>query len=321
MSARSVITLLRFPYGLFLSPVALFALVAVVPLDPLRSLLVLVAVHLFLYPASNGFNSFFDHDRGPIGGLARPPRPTIGLLRASLLLDLGALVIGFVVSPWLAGGLLFYGLASKAYSWDRIRLKARPIASLLLIVLGQGAFTYLLVAWWAGSVPVLPAGVGLHSGDSLWLKGRAVADFLGPVGVLFGNKLLFGAVVTTLFLAGIYPLSQVYQHEEDARRGDLTYSRLVGLRGTFVSSALFLGLAAAGFAAFFWYFDSWFSMVVFLACVAPALLVFLLWLRAVRRDPSKASYTWMMRFNVAVVLGLDIFLVLALVGLPHLAVA
>jgi hypothetical protein len=61
--------------------------------------------------------------------------------------------------------------------------------------------------------------------------------------------------------------------------------------------------------------------VVFLACVAPALLVFLLWLRAVRRDPSKASYTWMMRFNVAVVLGLDIFLVLALVGLPHLAVA
>jgi 1,4-dihydroxy-2-naphthoate octaprenyltransferase len=321
MSARSVFTLLRLPYGLILSPVALFALVAVAPLDPLRSLLVLVAIHLFLYPASNGFNSFYDHDRGPIGGLARPPRPTIGLLRASLLLDLGALAIGYLVSPWLALGLLAYGLASKAYSWDRTRLKARPITSLLLVVLGQGALTYLLVAWWAGSVPVLPANLGLHSGDSLWLKGRAVADFLGPVGVLFGNKLLFGAGVSTLFLAGLYPLSQVYQHEEDARRGDLTYSRMVGLRGTFVSSALFLGLAAAGCAAFFWLFYSWFSMVVFLVCALPALLVFVLWVRAVGRDPAKASHTWMMRFNVAVVLGLDIFLVLALVGLPHLVAA
>ena len=105
MSTRSVITLLRLPFGLFLSPVALFALVTVGPLDPLRVLLILVSIHFLLYPASNGFNSYYDHDRGPIGGLARPPQPTIGLLRASLILDGLAVLVGLLVSPWYALGL------------------------------------------------------------------------------------------------------------------------------------------------------------------------------------------------------------------------
>ncbi len=320
MSVRSVITLLRFPFGLFLSPIALFALIAVEPLDPLRCFLILLTIHLFLYPASNGFNSYYDHDRGPIGGLARPPRPTLGLLRASLILDLVALLLGLLVSVWYSLGLLVYGMASKLYSWDRTRLKARPIGSLLMITLGQGALTYFLVAWWSGSVPVLPANVGQFANESLWIKGRAVADFLGPVGVMFGFKFMFGALLAAVFLAGVYPLTQVYQHEEDARRGDLTYSRLVGIKGTFISSALFFGLAAGGFAGFFIMFDTWFAAVLFAVCLFPAAIVFLLWWKAASRDPAKASYTWMMRLNVAAVLGMDVFLLLALVGIPHIQV-
>jgi len=86
---------------------------------------------------------------------------------------------------------------------------------------GQGAFTLLSMAIVAG----------------------------GGLGVLGRAPVLWAAGLITAFLLGVYPLTQIYQHEEDARRGDLTISRLVGIRGTFVLAAACLGLASLGVVA------------------------------------------------------------------------
>lgn len=317
MSARSVATLLRFPFGLFLAPISLFGLASVMPLDPLRVFLILVSILGFLYPASNGFNSYFDHDIGPIGGLRHPPVPTKGLLRASLLLDAGALAVGCVVGPWYALGLFLYGLCSKAYSWDRLRLKRRPLVSLAMIALGQGGVVYLLCAWFGSATPYLPALVGQHAGSPLVFTGAAVGTILGPIGILFQPRLVLGALSATLFLCAIYPLTQVYQHDEDEARGDHTYSRLVGVRGTFVSSALFMAATAVGMVCFFLLYGGPVSVAALAVCAAPGLAVFLLWWRAVRRDPAQASFSWMMRMNLSISGGMNLFFILELIGLPH----
>jgi 1,4-dihydroxy-2-naphthoate octaprenyltransferase len=63
---------------------------------------------------------------------------------------------------------------------------------------------------------------------------------------------LEAAILSALFFAGSYPLTQIYQHEEDARRGDLTLSRVLGVAGTFRWWLAWSGLAGALFGWFFW---------------------------------------------------------------------
>ena len=42
----------------------------------------------------------------------------------------------------------------------------------------------------------------------------------------------------SLFVAAIYPITQIYQHEEDRLNGDKTISMALGIRGSLVFSAL-----------------------------------------------------------------------------------
>ncbi|MEI6877244.1 MAG: ubiquinone biosynthesis protein UbiA, partial [Spirochaetota bacterium] len=131
--ASSTIRHLRFPFSFFLLPIFLSSVASADAMDfglCIRSFLI---IHLLLYPASQGFNSWFDRDTGPIGGLEHPPPVDRNLLGVSLLLDLVALAAGYyLVGRLFALGLLIYGLASKLYSWNVTRLKARPIEGWLM---------------------------------------------------------------------------------------------------------------------------------------------------------------------------------------------
>src|SRR5580658_2126923 len=114
---RSTVQLLRLPFSIFLMPVYWFALSQVIPRDWGRALLVFIILHLLVYPASNGYNSYMDRDEGPIGGLARPLQPTRQLFWVTLVMDLLALALGFIIGFWFVAGLAVYILASRAYSY------------------------------------------------------------------------------------------------------------------------------------------------------------------------------------------------------------
>lgn len=301
MSRCPVFALLRFPVSFFLLPVALFALASIGPLDPTRTLLIMVIIHCLLYPASNGFNSYYDCDTQSVCFLEKPPPPTKNLLWTSLSLDLLALIAGMCISIFFMLGLFIYGLASKLYSWKYTRLKARPLISLGLIMFGQGSITYLLVAWWAGKTPLLPAYIGQNA-NTTWklqelgyLKGLFLSD----------GKLLYGALLIALLLGAVYPLTQVYQHAEDQKQGDMTYSRFLGIRGTFISSALFFLLTMVGLALYLYYFYGWVFVPLLLIVLLPATIIFSLWILAVWKDEKQASYRQMMRLNTASVLGIS----------------
>ncbi|UOQ78239.1 hypothetical protein MUN84_06535 [Hymenobacter sp. 5516J-16] len=70
---RRALPLLRIPFSVYLMPVFWFGLSALPPgFSVARAVGVFVVLHLLAYPASNGYNSYYDQDEGSIGGLRQP---------------------------------------------------------------------------------------------------------------------------------------------------------------------------------------------------------------------------------------------------------
>jgi 1,4-dihydroxy-2-naphthoate octaprenyltransferase len=94
-----------------------------------------------------------------------------------------------------------------------------------------------------------------------------------------------------------YPMTQVYQHEEDSKRGDRTFSIMLGIKGTFYFAALFFALASAGFAWYFLNFMKPTYAIAFLIALAPVMIFFSIWFLQVLRDEQNATYTKTMWLN------------------------
>jgi 1,4-dihydroxy-2-naphthoate octaprenyltransferase len=191
---------LRVPFQLSLAPLFLWGYFLVsLDLTP-DFFLAFAAFHFFLYTGITAYNSAYDRDEGPVGGMLKPPPVPPGLLPFSLLVQaLGALLAACVSPPFLAIYLTIAAMGI-AYSHPRIRWKAHPVASALTVFIGQGALGFL-----AGWVTASGSVVSVWSERGAW--GMASAAF------------------TTL---GLYPLTQVYQIAEDAQRGDRTLAVVLG---------------------------------------------------------------------------------------------
>lgn len=262
---------LRIPFSYFLMPVYFFALGISPNLNGARLGWTLLIIHFFLYPASNGYNSYFDKDEKSIGGLRNPPPVTKGLYYTSLLFDVIALILGWLfVSPLFAAFLFVYGLASKAYSHPAVRLKKYAVLGWLTVVFFQGCFTFLMCY------------LGIN-------------DF--ELENLNQAKVLSAAALTSTMLFATYPMTQVYQHEEDAARGDRTMSLLLGVRGTFYFAMVFFMVVTAGFVFFFYRFYTPAFAYAFVLALSPVVIFFLWWLYAVVNDPTRANHRNTMWLN------------------------
>ncbi|MBL0741684.1 UbiA prenyltransferase family protein [Chryseolinea sp. Jin1] len=263
---------MRIPFSYFLMPVFLFSL-AVSPNNSMTGpvLWTFVLVHLFLYPASNGYNSYFDKDEKSIGGLKNPPPVNKGLYYLSLLFDTIAIVLGgLMINITFAVMLLVYGLVSKAYSHPAVRLKKYPIGGWLVAGMFQGFFTFLMCY----------VGINKFSLDTT-----------------FRLSVLIPAALSTLMLWGNYPMTQIYQHEEDSKRGDKTLSLLLGIRGTFYFVGAVFGLVTLAFVL---YFNAYFAphyALTFLIALAPVVVYFLYWFVQAYRDETQANYQHTMWLN------------------------
>jgi 1,4-dihydroxy-2-naphthoate octaprenyltransferase len=195
---RSYLPHLRLPFQLTLAPIFLWGALLSGGRWGWETVAAFVSLHFFLYPAATAFNSAYDKDEGPIGGMETPPPVPPGLLGFSLVL--GGAGIPFAIP---AGGafLILYALAvgwTTSYSHPATRWKARPVSSTLAIGLGQGAVGF--AAGWAAAAPL---------------------DFADPL-------LVAGAASAALTAVGLYPATQVFQVEEDRARGDRTLAVTLG---------------------------------------------------------------------------------------------
>ncbi|MCX2738679.1 UbiA family prenyltransferase [Pontibacter anaerobius] len=265
----TALTLMRIPFSVYLMPIFWFALSTLPQVNVWRAVAVFLVLHILVYPASNGYNSYYDRDEGSIGGLKNPPKPNRQLMHLVLLFDILAILFSLLLSPLFAVFVALYLLISKAYSYEGIRLKKYPVLSTFVVTFFQGAFTYVMVQ----------AGVGLKLQEVLQQPNS------------------WFALVSTLFLCGSYPLTQIYQHAEDSRRGDRTLSLILGVKGTYLFAAVSL---LAGTALLLWlYFSTGQvrNIFIFLLCTAPVLYFFTGWVVRAQKDRREVNFENTMQMN------------------------
>ena len=158
-------------------------------------------------------NSVFDQDEGDIGYLRAPPRPPRNLAWFSL----GLLVLGLGLAFTLPRGYVLAYLAcfamSLAYSIPPLRFKAVAGVDWVINMWGFGFFTPY--AGWAAT-------------------GR-------PLDLMHGLVML---AFCPLF-ASLYPLTQIYQFDEDRERGDRTLALILGLQWSLVVAIVAMAVAFA----------------------------------------------------------------------------
>jgi 4-hydroxybenzoate polyprenyltransferase len=244
-----------------------------------------VAFHAFLYSGATAFNSYYDRDRGPVGGLSRPPNVSPMLLPFSLGVQiLGGLLAALVNGPFLAIYTVMFGLGI-AYSHPRVRLKKRPLLGLATVGLGQGVLACL--GGWVCAQPNL-----------------AALDPLDWAGIL----------AVTLITIGFYPITQIYQIEEDRARGDTTFAVWAGARRTF---AFALVLQAAALVPLVSVMDRLMGTAeaVLVALLYGALLGYVLgWSRDFRNEEIMANFRRVMAINTLTSAGFALLIGLYLFG-------
>lgn len=270
MLQKSTIQLLRFPFSFFLLPVYLFALSQVTAPHWGHALLIFVMLHLLVYPASNGYNSYMDRDESSIGGIKHPLQPTRQLFFVTVGMDIAAVALGFFIDSYFATGIALYILASRAYSYRGIRLKKYPITGYLTVIIFQGAVTYWLVNY------------GCHRQPEF----------------RFPDNLLRGMLASSLLIGGFYPLTQIYQHEADRKDGVKSISSLLGYRGTFLFTAIVYVLALSVLAYHFFVQLEGNKFFTLATCMLPILVYFFVWAAKVWKDTAAASFSYTMRMNV-----------------------
>lgn len=202
---------LRLPFNALLTPVYLFGLISAsaavgtgmdVGALLLRAAAAWLSLHVFLYGGATAFNSFYDRDEGPVGGMLEPPPVDRGLLPFSLAAQGLGLPIAVAVSLRFAVAWCLLSAVFVAYSHPAVRLKARPGPALAAIGLGQGSLGFALG----------------------WLV-------VAPAGSLASATAALGMVATAFLITGLYLVTQSYQTGEDRLRGDRTLPVLIGSRG------------------------------------------------------------------------------------------
>lgn len=262
---------LRIPFSYFLLPVYLFAISVGPNLSESGLLWIFIILHLLLYPASNGYNSYFDKDEKSIGGLKNPPPVDKGLFYLSFVFDSLAFVLAYFMVNWtFLVMVLIYSLVSRAYSHPSVRLKKYAWGSWLVAGFFQGAW----VVW----------------AVYLGLNDFAFTHVLKP-------HVLYPGLLASALLWGSYPMTQIYQHEEDAKRGDHTLSLKLGIKGTFMFTGVCFAVASV---LFYFYFQKYTQAdygLIFLLCMSPVVLYFSWWFLKVLKDEKAANFTYTMRLN------------------------
>ena len=258
--------MLRVPFSFFLMPVFWFALSFVNEIHISHAILLFVIIHLLVYPSSNGYNSYMDRDTGSIGGVEKPLQPTNQLFVFTVIMDIMSILLALIISPLTALLIFVYIICSRLYSYRRIRLKQYAIPGYLLVILNQGGLIFFTV---------FSAVNRDTSAATPWL----------------------GMICATLLIGGFYPITQIYQHKDDAADQVKTISMILGKKGTFIFCAVVYLLA---FGLLFFYYSSlnkvlsfWIVQLFFV----PVLIYFVVWFLQVNKNEDNADFRHTMRMN------------------------
>ena len=266
---KNTLKLLRFPFSLLLMPVFILALSQEENSILANAVISFLIIHVLVYPASNGYNSYIDKDDSPVGGLEKPPQPTKQLFWITLIMDIVAVLFSAIfINKLFSACILLYMLASRAYSSPKIRLKKYPILGFLTVFIFQGAFTYLMctVGITGASFNITDAGIYILAASSFQI-------------------------------AGAYPLTQIYQHEQDLKDGVKTLSYQLGYIGTFIFSIAMFIICNIFYYLYFNSINQLNSFMLIQLFFIPIIIYFSYWFYKVIHNASEANFRNTMRMN------------------------
>ena len=252
-------------------PVFLFALSQASTINWQTTTLAFIILHLFIFPSSNGYNSYQDRDETSIGGLKHPPKVSEKLFYATLFLDITGVLCGLFISVYFSLFVLIFVLISRAYSYRNVRLKKYAVIGFLTVFIFQGAFVYLMAS-------------------------SAITAFSIEKFFTFNNIICMS--VASFFIGSIYPLTQIYQHEADKKDGVISISYKLGYTGTFVFSAILFSIATIFLFYYFNFRHQQIALVLFLLLMLPVVTKLSIWFNKVRKDTANANFENTMTMNL-----------------------
>lgn len=209
--------------------------------------------------------------------------PTKKLYYLTLILDILAILFGFIfINPVFALCIFTYMLASRAYSSKEIRLKKYPYAGFLVVVFFQGAFTYYMCL----------SGI---AGQTL----------------LLDQTVVYLLLASSFQIAGAYPLTQVYQHQQDLKDGVITISYKLGYIGTFIFTGIMFGITNVFYFLYFHAIGKISHFYLVQLFFLPIVAYYIYWFVKVIRNRQEADFRHTMYMNlIAAVCMNSCFLVL-----------
>ena len=243
-----------------------------------------INVHVLLFGGATAFNSWHDKDEGPIGGLKSPPEMHQWMRSASMVLQFFGLIWAINVN-WnftiiYAVSILFFWL----YSSPLTRWKGKPVLSLIAIGVSTGTNSFFMGFLAAGGYPIT------------WFED------LTALGVFF-------------LILSLYPVSQVFQTEEDLKRGDVTFAAKFGLKGVkWLFACLFpLGTAILTFSLIEsrGMVGALFGLI---GAVAYMIILYLVW----QLKGKESEYAMVMRIKFLASLSFVLFMLTWIASIPLL---
>ncbi|MBI4529668.1 MAG: UbiA prenyltransferase family protein [Deltaproteobacteria bacterium] len=284
--ARDLIVHLRLHFQLLLAPIFLWGYFLAGGRPDHVFWLAFLAFHIFLYGGITAFNSYYDRDQGPVGGLLKPPPVTQALFPFSLIVQAFGLILAAFVNLHFWIIYLLISLMGLAYSHPRLRWKSRPLVGLCTVALGQGTLASL--GGWVCTRPDLAAVDGAS-----WL----------------------GMLAVTLATTGFYPLTQIYQMDEDRTRGDWTFAVWAGPRRLFTFAIITQSLAVGLMAVMIGWWFGLIDTLIIASFYGTLLTGTAQWARSFQSTEVLSNYRRIMGIHTLTSLGFMAFIVLHMTGL------
>ena len=201
--------------------------------DIIQFIIYFFSVFVFLFGGVNAYNSYWDKDEGPIGGLEHPPKMKRWMLYASWIFQCIGLLIALTSGPIFTIFYLVSVLFFWLYSSPHTRWKGKPVLSFFAIGISTVICSFIF-------------------------------GYISFGGKVFNWNLVVAMLGAMCLILSMYPLSQLYQIKVDKERGDTTFAVKYGLRGVKNS---FLSFFTLGIILLSW------SFLRLLNVLAPVLLV------------------------------------------------
>jgi len=248
-------------------PVYFFALSFVHEINWYNAVIAFLLIHLLLYPASNGYNSYMDRDTESIGGVANPRQPTRELFRFTIVMDIAGILLSFIIAWWFALAYACYILCSRMYSYRGIRLKKFPVIGYITVIINQGALIFAMIYY------------------------AAEKNFSAAISYE-------GLIASAFLIGGFYPITQIYQHAADKRDNVQTISMLLGKRGTFIFCGIMYTIAFSLLFLYYQQHNDVKSFIILQIFFIPVIVYFLRWLVQVWKNEAAADFKNTMRMNI-----------------------